>query len=245
MKRVVFLLVLLAACSDSNAPTITPTMQVVAGAEQISAVGRELPSVVEVRVQAEGSGVPLPDYPVNWTALDGGSVFTPFVMTGSDGVARQRWTLGPAAWVDPATGRERKRHRLVSRLLNPETGGILLDDTVVAVARPDTAVRFEVPSTQQVPVHPGIALIIHFWDAFDNYGAACPGGKSWTDLVWSSTDSSVVAPPILAERMAISVEGDSIPVWRYATLQAGTATLRVNGGCVPGDYQITVTVTAP
>jgi hypothetical protein len=54
--------------------------------------GDELPDSVAIRV-TDSSGRVLPDVPVRWTLMDGGSVQAPSPRTDSLGVATARWTL--------------------------------------------------------------------------------------------------------------------------------------------------------
>jgi len=187
MRRSLPLLVLLAACSDAGGPSarLTPTaFQVVAGAAQVDTVARELKDMIALRVLAADAG-PVPNYPINWTALDGGSVFAPVAYSGTDGVARQKWTLGTVAG----------QQRLVARALDPETGAVLVDDTVTAEAMPDVAWGFWQHPAGGVTVAVGDSawLWLERHDAHGNAGAPCADRGPGDLIAWGS-DSTLAFP---------------------------------------------------
>lgn len=240
---VVLLGLLAAACGDAGGPStqlVPAALQVVGGADQIAVVAKELPQVVAVKVFDANAG-PIPNYPVSWTALDGGSVFTGYVLTGTDGIARQRWTLGPAAWPGGDPGNGRMRQRLVARLLDPETGAVLLDDTVTAVARPDVAVA--------LTLHNNFAWLgdstgagIMFRDRFNNMLAPCPATGTWEQLTWWSADSSIAFPTGQLFWSGPSADGDRVLYGYVRGVRLGSTTIGVTAACIPSSVSFTFEV---
>jgi hypothetical protein len=84
----------LSAVTVADAPA---SATVAAGDAQSIEVGMAVPESLAVRVVDRfGNGVS--GVPVTWTTADGGAVAAPSpAVTGTDGVARARWTLGTAA----------------------------------------------------------------------------------------------------------------------------------------------------
>lgn len=234
------LLLVLAACGgDSSGPQILPaSIQLVGGTDQIATVAKELPQQIEVRVLDASAG-PVRNYPVNWTALDGSQVFAAVVYSGTDGIARQRVTLGSQAWVngDPAMGR--LRQRTVARLLDPETGAVMVDDTVYSTARPDVATQLDLGNAGGV-VGDSTGVAVTYRDQFDNMLAPCPSGDR-TDLVWTSADSSI-AEPTGQLFTGPDFDGDS-PLYGYVRAKAeGTTTITVHANCIGATAEIQFTV---
>lgn len=195
------LLLILAACGgDSNGPQIEPaSFQLVSGADQVATVAKDLPELIEVRVLDAAAGS-VPNYPTNWTAPDGGVLFAPVAYSGTDGIARQRFTVGTQAWAnaggpgtpDPAQGP--MRYRLVVRALHPETGDVLVDDTVFATAVPDVAVALQLLNADLGDAGDSSLMAVVYRDAHQNALAGCPDGGSWQRITWSSSDSSIAVP---------------------------------------------------
>lgn len=233
MRRVSLLILAGAvACGDSSGPELVPaSFQIVAGDNQVATVGRELPQLVEVRVLAQ-SAQPLPNYPVNWTALDGGSVFATIVYSGTDGIARQRWSLGPGAWPGGDPGNGRLRQRLVARLLDPETGAILVDDTVTAVARPDVAVGVTLHNNFSW-LGDSVGVGVVYRDQFGNALAPCPGTGMWDNLTWWSADSSIAMPTGQLLWGGATTDGDRALYGYVRGLRLGSTSIGLTAGCVP------------
>jgi hypothetical protein len=78
------------------APLAANTRITVSGGAQRAPVGAALPEAVGIRV-TDTTGRPLPDIPVSWAVLDGGTLGTAPARTDSSGEARVFWTLGPRA----------------------------------------------------------------------------------------------------------------------------------------------------
>ncbi|MGH8542629.1 MAG: hypothetical protein ACREX3_03075 [Gammaproteobacteria bacterium] len=185
MRYFISLVMLLAAaCGDSTSPPRPPPpvpaqFALVAGADQTDTVTRELKDAIALRVIASDGVTPVPSYPINWAPVDGGSVFAPVVYSGSDGIARQRWTLGTAAGTQ----------RLVARALNPETGAVLVDHTVNATATHDVPTRYywENKIGNWVP-EPGKTwdLTPYLRDIWDTWGNPVPKeDAATTPLSWA------------------------------------------------------------
>jgi hypothetical protein len=104
-----------------------PQLVIVAGDRQTDTVGRTLAAQIQARLTDALNGAPLPGRIVNWIVVEGGgSVFAPVGQTGSDGVARQTWTLGMTVG----------KQKLVARWIDPETGATVTLDSALATALP-------------------------------------------------------------------------------------------------------------
>lgn len=229
MRRLLLSLVLASiACTDSNAPRVQlrpGSFSLIGGAGQVDTVAQELKDMVALRVIATDGATPVPSHPISWTALDGGQVFATVVYSGTDGIARQRWTLGTGAGVQ----------RLVARALEPETGAVLVDDTVTAIATPAAAARLWITYSgiAQTRVGDSLALELVFRDDYGNYGAPCGDGGGWDRLTWLSVDSSIAIPT-----GQTFIDSTSSVVDRYfgwvRGAGAGTTTIRATAvaGCV-------------
>jgi hypothetical protein len=93
-----FLTIFLVGCIDSSTePGNTPrlSMSLVSGGTQRATVNTQLSAPVVVRiVDLSQAGAVVPNYPLNWVASDGGSVFAATTLTGTNGNAQNFWTLG-------------------------------------------------------------------------------------------------------------------------------------------------------
>lgn len=230
--RYLSLLLILAACGDSNSPQLQPAaFQLVDGAAQVDTVGRELKDMIAVRVIATDGATAVPNIPITWTPLDGGQVLATVVFSGSDGIARQRYTLGTTAGT--------QRVRLTA--LDGETGDVLVDDTVTAEAVPGSATTFVVtfgPFDNANELAVGDTGIIAYWygDAFGNTGAGCADGGSPHRIIWDSKDSASVEPLgtlISLDSYAAWYGQRGLPVPPYAT-QVVAKEVRTNGVDVTG-----------
>lgn len=126
MRYALVLFALLAACGkDSPAPVIVPSLSIVEGDAQRDTVGRALPVQLGAKLVDSASGAPLAGRVLNWVVVDGGGqVFAPITQTGSQGLARNQWTLGMAVG----------RQKLVARYIDPESGEAVTLDTATATA---------------------------------------------------------------------------------------------------------------
>lgn len=177
-------MVAMAACQDGGAITekaIDPTparMDIVAGQSQTGGVGEELPDPLVVKV-VNASGDPVAKQIVNFHVVSGGgSVFAGTALTNTDGIAQERWTLGPKAGVeqkvearavDSGTGEKQVFATFTATALDPAN--------VIATVKvsPDSA-SLLVGGTQQLTA------------TARNASGTALSGKTFT---WSSSDSSV------------------------------------------------------
>jgi Big-like domain-containing protein len=96
-----------------EADPVAANTRVVAVADRQSArVGEKLSEMMGIRL-TDSAGRPLPDVPVAWSPLDGGSVEPAATRTDSLGESRIRWTLGMK------TGTQRARAQIGSLRLVP------------------------------------------------------------------------------------------------------------------------------
>lgn len=188
--RLVWLAVMMALVGCGNdpggpsAPAVAPLLSIIAGDVQTDTVMRQLPVQVAARLTDKLSGVPLAGRVVNWVVIEGGgTIFAAVTQTGSDGVARQPYTLGPIAG----------RQRLVARWLDPETGEPITLDTASAFAVPGrAAAAFIAPTSDTargvVGARMTLSIEYGYTDAWGNRtwsGCADPDSVGWT---WDTGD---------------------------------------------------------
>lgn len=229
------LLLILAACGDSSGP---PALQpasfaVVEGAAQVDTVGRELKDAIALRVVATDGATAVPNVPITWTPLDDGGVFAAVVLSGSDGIARNRYTLGTRAGT--------QRVRLTA--IDGETGAVLVDDTVTATATPKVAVSFTLTNADLGNPGDSAGVAILYRDEYANVGAPCPGGTDWQEITWASDDSAVAVP---TGRYFTTDPTPDTPmggryVWVYA-LKTGTASISGHAVCLGETATLAVSV---
>src|ERR1700694_5447263 len=80
----------------SGATNLRPSaLLVVAGDTQVGTAGTELPTALIVKV-VDANNQPVASQIVNFRVTQGGgSVFAGASLTNADGIAKERWTLGP------------------------------------------------------------------------------------------------------------------------------------------------------
>lgn len=167
--------VALAACGkDATQPVITPQLAFVAGDVQADTVMQTLPTQLQARLTDKASGVPLGGRVINWIVLEGGgTVFATVTQTGTDGIARQSWTLGPLAG----------NQRLVARWLDPQTGEPVTLDTARATAIPDVATQMTIVGPTSIQGH-SFTIAIDFADQFGNRTWNCRDKSSPNAVTW-------------------------------------------------------------
>ncbi len=184
MRTLLIPLLLLAACGhDSPAPQIHASLAFVSGDAQVDTVGKTLPVQLGAKLMDANSGAPLPGRILNWSVVNGGgTLFVAVTQTGSDGVGRNSWTLGPIAG----------EQKVVARYIDPDTGEPVTLDTARATALVRTAALlwanndgpFPHPSGyawNTPPMHSGqrFSLYYGFWDQYGNLGAPTCGSVAW------------------------------------------------------------------
>jgi len=189
MNRFLLLtLVALAACTDTGGPVPPlPQLSIIAGNDQQGPVMKPLPVQLAASLTDKLTGLPLPGRILNWTSIEGGgSVFATVTQTGSDGIARQSWNLGPTVGTQ----------KLVARWLNPETGETVTLDTARAIATPDTAIVMAVAFGGPNIVAVGEVAWVDYWyqDSYGNPGAPCADGGSWDRVSWALADPKTMTP---------------------------------------------------
>jgi hypothetical protein len=125
-----------AACGDQiAAPEATPgpvRMIILAGDAQTARPGRELPQPVVVRV-VDQAGDPVPNQIVNFRVVSGGgSVYAGAGLTNAQGIAQERWTLGPRD--------NERQQRLEVRAVSSDTGEKQLFGTFTAFSLDSVAI---------------------------------------------------------------------------------------------------------
>jgi len=103
----VLLALLLAACDAGGAssPELPTALEIVSGTPQQATVDATLPNPLVVRV-TDDDGDPVPGAVVNFMVTAGGGTLDgATATTGSDGLAANRWTLGPTSGVQRVEAR--------------------------------------------------------------------------------------------------------------------------------------------
>lgn len=188
---------LIVACQqDGIQPQLVPLVEIVAGDAQTDTVGKTLPVQLAAALTDKESGAPLPGRILNWSVAAGaGEVFVTVTQTGSDGVARNQWTLGPAAG----------GQKLVARYIDPETGEPVTLDTAFATALPGGAATFHArrPDDRvQVYVGDTVTVLYSYSDAHGNPTWVCVGGANPDSIGWQTEKVAVLRPLGTARRTA-------------------------------------------
>lgn len=232
MTRSAFVgLLLLAACSkDSAAPKLVPQLSIVEGNAQRDTVGRTLPVQLGAKLIDSATGQPLAGRVLNWIVVDGGgSVFATITQTGSQGLARNAFTLGHGAGAQ----------KVVARYIDPETGDPVTLDTARAMATPDVAVQFLAgfgpnpnPAGSNVLAVGDTGLVVFSYrDAWTNAGAPCVDGRDGDRAIWSSSDSSAIMP--LGTIVVLSDGRHAAQVLAKQVVTPGVTIMGDPSGCAP------------
>lgn len=224
-------LLLLVACSkDSAAPKLVPLLSFVEGNAQRDTVGRTLPVQLGAKLIDSASGAPLSGRVLNWVVVDGGgSVFAAITQTGSQGLARNAFTLGHGAGTQ----------KVVARYIDPETGDPVTLDTAMAMATADVAANFNAdfgpnpnPAGTNVLAVGDTGLVVYsFKDQYANPTDVCADGRP-DRIVWSSTDSATVVP--LGTAIILSDGRHATQVLAKQTITGSVTILGDPGTCAPG-----------
>lgn len=196
--------VFLASCGKDS-PTasnkVGPPAQltIVGGDAQTTAVGKELPNPLVVKVM-DANGHAIAGQAVNFrVTAGGGSVFAGTSITNADGIAQERWTLGIAARVDQS---------VEARAVDNNTGQALVFATFHATAVPDVPVALSIvrqpaasaKSGQALATQPSVQLVDKYGNTVTSSGVqvtasivAPENGRSLTGTSTAATDNAGIA----------------------------------------------------
>ncbi len=215
--------VALVACGGSEpAPQPPqPSLSFIGGVSQTDTVGRTLPSQLRVQLIDANSGAPLGGYVINWSTVDGGSLFVPVTQTGTNGITSNVFTLGTRAG----------SQRVVAKYIDPQTATPITLDTVYATAVPARALYIRlIPGWQQlfpqVTLGDTVWVYVRYDDQYANDGAACPDNVPWQNLTWTY-DSSVV------QHAGYQLTSDGVDT-KFATTHTGSTYFSVKTDCAIG-----------
>lgn len=169
-----------AACGDQIAdPTAQPAaarMIILSGDAQTARPGAELPQPIVVKVVDE-NGNPVPNRVVNFRVVSGGgSVYGGAGQTNAQGIAQERWTLGPRD--------NTREQRLEVRAVSSETGEKQLFGTFTAfsleAARIFRVTPLSADSTrlELVWYAPVVGSLTFEWDTGDDAGTFRKSGTA-------------------------------------------------------------------
>jgi hypothetical protein len=173
----------MAAC-DNTAGTDDPgpaaAFSVVSGDAQSAAVGTTLPQPLVVRV-TDADGRPVPNHLVNFVVTaGGGSLFAGAAQTDADGLAADRWTLGPLT---------ADSQKVEVRGVDPVSGQARVYASFRATALPGAAVSLVKLSGDNQAAFPGLALAAPLAvRVVDANGNGVPGQS----VTWSAQFGSIL-----------------------------------------------------
>jgi hypothetical protein len=169
-------------------------------------VGDTLPVTINV---VDSLGMALPDVPVSWSTLDGGTVTAPSIRTDSLGEARATWTLGPKA------GRQRTRVQVG----NPRTMPAF---TVTATASAGPAASVVVKSGDRQLGSVGAALKLPLvLRTVDRHGNPVPGSAVRLQAAAGKLADSSIATDSTGQAKILWTLGRSAGLQRMAIRLAG------------------------
>jgi hypothetical protein len=202
-------------------------LEIVEGADQSGPVGEELPTALAVRV-LDVAGSPIEGQVVNFrVTLGGGSVFAGVSLSNADGIARERWTLGPVAGPQ----------ELEARAVDSATGDAIVFETFRCTAVPGAPARIDVEGDAQAVVAGGTFAVPPALRVVDPYGNAVPGVT--VQLTLAEGAGTLVAPIATTD-----ATGRAFPAWdlgtvagpqRLAAAVAGLPQVTIEAVVSPGD----------
>src|SRR6266542_4239483 len=232
---------LAASCGESvTAPGPPASLDVVSGQDQTGVAGTELTQPLAVRI-IDADNHPVPGVLVNFKVVSGGgNMFAGSGLTNADGIAKDRWTLGPSV---------ADSQRVQARSVDASTGTALVfgDFRATATAGPASELTVSTAPSVSAPDRTVFAAqpVIHISDAHGNPVAgttvtaaiAAGGGtlNGTTNATSSATGAAAfsnlsIAGIIGSRTLTFTAPGASAAT-ATVLLTAGTATsIAMNGG---------------
>jgi len=160
-------------------PPLPAQLEIVAGNNQTAPVATELADALVVRA-VDANGAPISGQLVNFRVVKGGgSVFAGSALTGVDGVAQERWTLGTVA---------RDTQQVEARAIDSRTGEKIVFAVFKAVGQAGAAVELRKVVGDSQPGVVGAALpeslVVRLVDAYGN-------GESGSTVTWTTGSGSL------------------------------------------------------
>lgn len=182
---------LLSSCRGSDPAGVRPQLNVVvgiaAGDKQTGVVDHQLTDAIVAQVKDAQTLAPASGVIVNWVVVSGGGhVFAGSALTDAQGLARERWTLGPAM------GEQVLEARAVD-----ENGVPVVFTRATATGTADVAAYIGLSLTPPGNgLHVGDTVLVEYWynDRFENRTWLCADGGSPDRLTWASLDSARAVP---------------------------------------------------
>jgi hypothetical protein len=222
LSRTLLAAVALAACSDSTGSKVGPAahLDVLSGNGQSAPVGTELPQPLVVKV-TDARGHPVKGQVVNFVVTAGGGhVFAGSSATNDEGIAQERWTVGPGAGAVQT---------LEARAVDNATGQALVFATFTAATVPGTPAQVTAVGGDTAVVGvPGSVVEDSFAVRVrDQYGNPTPG----VQVAWSVTSGGgSITSPSTTDAAGIArtqwVLGNAGTAVQGAQATAGGATVR-------------------
>jgi uncharacterized protein YjdB len=207
----------LAACGENPTTehTLTPeaaSMVVVSGNTQSAPAGTELPQPLVVKV-VDSQGRPVPEQIINFrVTAGGGSAYAGTALTNAEGIAQERWTLGPTAGAAQS---------LEARAVNSTSGTKQVFATFAATAlSPTTAVA-------SVSVSPSSANLVvggtqQLSATARNASGSTLTGKTFT---WASSNTSIAT--VSSAGLVTARAAGSATITATSEGRSGTAAISV------------------
>lgn len=202
---------MLAGCGGGGAPPPAPsrtatTLTIAGGNIQSGTVGEALPSPLVVRV-GDQTGRPLGGVTVTWTVTSGGgTVDLASSLTGSDGTASARWTLGTQAGANSLTA----------------ATGTVLPVTFTATGTPGPFANVTIPPLG-TPVETGdvVQLSAVTTDAYGN-------PVEFSILTWTSSDTGIAR--VTADGLLVALAPGPVSISVGSGQVVGSLPLTINAG---------------
>ena len=172
MRSAPLLICAILACHRAPAVSKGPTavLKLFVGAGQSGVVGKELPKALELRA-TDGRGVPVEGQIVTFhVTAGGGSMFAGASITNSDGIAKDRWTLGTST---------SEAQTVEARAVDSITGEGIVFATFTATPLPDAAASVSTVGDGEASIPGGTVQIGA--TVVDQYGNPVTGESvTWT-----------------------------------------------------------------
>lgn len=211
-------------------------LEVVAGNYQTAPVATQLADPLVVRV-LDGAGAPVRGQLINFRVIKGGgTVFAGSALSGDDGIARERWTLGTVA---------RDTQQVEARAVDSGTGTAVVFAVFKAVGQPGPAVELRKVGgeNQAAMVAQALpeSLVVRLVDAYANgIGGGTVAWSTGSGTLSAATTTTDTAGRTAARWTLGTVAGPQHAVAASAGLPAATFTVAAHGAAPAAMQKMTI-----